>query len=177
MVRKQGPEEKYYPKVWRFLRRCTSPLKPPREGNTFASRNGLSNRFVTWISPVPPSSERTRIPGDNGMRSTPIATGRKEPREAERGLAQRRKKMPLPFQGAGQGTDPPIHRQVRKVDRELEEQERIRLGFTQGCRVPWWISALRIIPGSKEKDSSASLPLPQRTIQSRRHHRRFHNGC
>lgn len=132
---------------------------------------------VTWISPVPPSSERTRIPGDNGMRSTPIATGRKEPREAERGLAQRRKKMPLPFQGAGQGTDPPIHRQVRKVDRELEEQERIRLGFTQGCRVPWWISALRIIPGSKEKDSSASLPLPQRTIQSRRHHRRFHNGC
>jgi len=110
---------------------------------------------VTWISHSSSVIGKPQIPGDNGMRSTPIATGRKEPREAERGLAQRRKKMPLPFQGAGQGTDPPIHRQVRKVDREPEEQERIRWGFTQGCRVPRWISALRIIFGSKEKDSSA----------------------
>ena len=110
---------------------------------------------VTWISHSSSVIGKPRIPGDNGMRSTPIATGRKEPREAERGLAQRRKKMPLPFQGAGQGTDPPIHRQVRKVDREPGEQERIRWGFTQGCRVPWWISALRINFGSKEKDSSA----------------------
>ncbi|MBR0299165.1 MAG: hypothetical protein IJQ93_02465 [Bacteroidales bacterium] len=34
------------------------------------------------------------------MSGTPIATGRKEPLEAARGPAQRRKKMPLPFQGA-----------------------------------------------------------------------------
>ena len=117
---------------------------------------------VTWISHCSSVIGKTRIPGDNGMRSTPIATSREEPREAERGLAQRRKKMPLPFQGAGQGTDPPIHRQVRKDDREPGEQERIRWGFTQGCRVPWWISALRNIFGSKEKDTSASRPLPQR---------------
>ena len=156
MARKQGPEEKYYPKVWRFLRRCISPLKPPREGNTFASRNGLSNRFSHMDQP---QSLRHRFEpgfkGDIGMRSTPIATGRKEPREAERGLAQRRKKMPLPFQGAGQGTDPQIHRQVRKVDRESGAQEPIWWERTPGCRVSCRISALRIILGSKEKDSSA----------------------
>jgi hypothetical protein len=54
---------------------------------------------VTWISHSSSVIARTRIQGGNGMKSTPIATGRKEPREAGRGLAQRRKKMPLPFQG------------------------------------------------------------------------------
>ena len=110
---------------------------------------------VTWISHSSSVIGKTRIPGDNGMRSTPIATSREEPREAERGLAQRRKKMPLPFQGAGQGTDPPIHRQVRKVDREPGGQEPVWWERTPGYRVFCRITALRNIFGSKEKDSSA----------------------
>ena len=64
MVRKQGPEEKYYPQVWRFLRRCTSPLMTPREGNTFASRNGLSNRFSHMDQPQSLRHRCARITGD-----------------------------------------------------------------------------------------------------------------
>ena len=64
--------------------------------------------------------------GDIGMRSTPIATGRKELREADRGLAQRRKKMPLPFQGAGQGTDPRFTDRCGKLTES--EGDRSRFG-------------------------------------------------
>ena len=71
---------------------------------------------VTWISYSSSVIGKNPDPRRKGMNGTPIATGRKEPRKAERGLAQRRKKMPLPFQGAGQGTDPPIHRQAWKED-------------------------------------------------------------
>ena len=110
---------------------------------------------VTWISHS--SSVIGKNPDPRRQRDEKHANRyrRKEPREAERGLAQRRKKMPLPFQGAGQGTDPPIHRQVRKVDREPGAQEPIWWERTPGCRVSCRISALRIILGSKEKDSSA----------------------
>ncbi|MCI5719910.1 MAG: hypothetical protein MR294_05845 [Bacteroidales bacterium] len=55
---------------------------------------------VTWIS------YGSSVIGDTEMARFSVATGREEPREAERWLAQRRMKMPLPFQGAGQGKDP-----------------------------------------------------------------------
>jgi len=106
---------------------------------------------VTWISYGSSVIGKNPDPRRQWDEKQPIATGRKEPREAERGLAQRRKRMPLPFQGAGQGTDPPIHRQVRKVDREPGEQEPVWWERTPGYRVSFRISALRINPGQKKK--------------------------
>ena len=58
------------------------------------------------------------------MKSTPIATGRKEPREAVRGLAQRRKKMPLPIQAQAKGRIP------RYTDRRGKKTESV--GYRSG---------------------------------------------
>lgn len=53
---------------------------------------------------VPPSSERPRIPGDNGMRSTPIATGGKNRVKRKEGWhnGERRCRSPSRAQAKGQ---------------------------------------------------------------------------
>ena len=107
MARRQGPEEKYYPQVWRFLRRCISPLPTPREGNTFASRNGLSNRFSHMDQPqslrhrYEPESKATRDER-HAHRYRPERTT-----EASRLPARRWKTDVLPSRAQRSGDDSP----------------------------------------------------------------------
>ena len=153
MARRQGPEEKYYPQVWRFLRRCTSPLPTPREGNTFASRNGLSNRFSHMDQP---QSLRHRY--EPGSKATTGGTARPS---LPAGKVRRKRwttgTVPeggcqSPLGQAGQGTDPTVHRQVRKEDRTRRKQQRMRWSIASGVSSPCTDSQpSRIISGSKEK--------------------------
>ena len=108
MARRQGPEEKYYPQVWRFLRRCTSPLPTPREGNTFASRNGLSNRFSHMDQPqylrhrYEPGSKAT--PGSTACPSLPAGKDYRKRRELRHSAEKR---MPLASWGGNSRDESP----------------------------------------------------------------------
>ena len=158
MARRQGPEEKYYPQVWRFLRRCTLPLPTPREGNTFASRNGLSNRFSHMDQP---QSLRHRY--EPGSKATTRGTARPS-LPAGKDCRKRRDTGTAPGSGCqspprhgGQGTNPTVHRQVRKVDRTHRKQERMRWRIASGIGSPCLDSQpSKIIPGSKEKEFPAT---------------------
>ena len=83
-------------------------MMTPREGNTFASRNGLSNRFSHMDQPrflrhrYEPGSKAI-----NGMKARPSLPAGKNRRKRQEVWHERQKKMPLPFQGAVQGDDSP----------------------------------------------------------------------
>ena len=115
MARRQGPEEKYYPQVWRFLRRCISPLMTPREGNTFASRNGLSNRFSHMNQPQSLRHRQTIKKGDN--RDEMSRTGPQAIR-IERSALRAGKRSTIGFREILEATEfgmpPRIHRQIWK---------------------------------------------------------------
>ena len=138
MVRKQGPEEKYYPKVWRFLRRCISPLPTPREGNTFASRNGLSNRFSHMDQPQFLRHLCARIPGDKwdekhacGYRPERVA-GSGETTGPATGT-----KMPLPFLAKVKSRIPPFTDRCGKTTENPETaayEVECRVGGEFACR-------------------------------------------
>ena len=97
------------------------------------------------------------------MRSTPIATGRKEPREAERGLAQRRKRMPLPFQGAGQGTAPPrFTDRCGKLAESLGNSSRFGGKERRGVGSPAGLLRSGISSGQKKK-----IPRPAGRFRNR----------
>ena len=136
MARKQGPEEKYYPQVWRFLRRCTSPLPTPREGNTFASRNGLSNRFSHMDQPQFLRHRCARIPGDK--RDKQHACGYRPERAAGSGETTGpapETKMPLPFQAEVKSR---IHRFTDRCGKTTEalKQQRMTWSIASGVSSP-----------------------------------------
>ena len=173
MARKQGPEEKYYPQVWRFLRRCTSPLMTPREGNTFASRNGLSNRFSHMDQLQFLRHRYARIPGDK--RDEQHACGYRPERAAGSGETTGpapETKMPLPFQAKVKSR---IHRFTDRCGKTTESPEtaayevEYRVGGEFACRA---VQPPRQSPGQKKKDSRPCGRFLN-TPLSRRHHRRF----
>ena len=157
MARKQGPEEKYYPQVWRFLRRCTSPLPTPREGNTFASRNGLSNRFSHMDQLQFLRHRYARIPGENGMNSTPAAAGRKESQEAVRPPAQRRKqRCHSPFRRRSRAESPVS---PTGVERRLKvtKRQHMRWNIASGMSSPAGLSSRPDSPRVKRKKESPAV--------------------
>ena len=121
MARRQGPEEKYDPQVWRFLWRYILPLMTPREGNTFASRNGLSNRFSHMDQPQFLRHRCARIPGDK--RDEQHACGYRPERAAGSGEtagAALETKLPLPFQVKVKSR---IHRLTDRCGKVTESHE------------------------------------------------------
>ncbi len=174
MARKRGPEEKYYPQVWRFLRRCTSPLMTPREGNTFASRNGLSNRFSHMDQPQFLRHRCARIPGDK--RDEKHACGHRPERVAgsdETTGPAPEPKMPLPFKAevksrirrftdrCGKTTTDNLETAAYKVE--------YRVGGEFACRA---VRRPGQSPGQKKRDSRPCGRFLN-TPLSRRHHRPF----
>ena len=153
MARRQGPEEKYYPQVWRFLRRCTSPLPTPREGNTFASRNGLSNRFSHMDQPQFLRHRCARIPGDK--RDEQHACGYRPERAAGSGETTGPApgtKMPLPFQAKVKSR---IHRFTDRCGKTTDNPE--TAAYKVEYRVGGELTGIAATPSqtdsrSKEKD-------------------------
>ena len=148
MARRQGPEEKYYPQVWRFLRRCTSPLPTPRGGNTFASRNGLSNRFRHMDQP---QSLRHRYePGSKAtmyMNRRSLPAGKNRRSGKTHGMTAESECHSPPGHG-GHGTNLPIHRQVWKAGRPMMEGV---LTIFRWERFPACVSEPRTSSGEREK--------------------------
>ena len=174
MARKQGPEEKYYPQVWRFLRRCISPLMTPREGNTFASRNGLSNRFSHMDQLQFLRHRCARIPGDK--RDEKHACGYRPERVAGSGETTGPApgtKMPLPFQAKVKSR---IHRFTDRCGKVTESHGNSVVGGRSIASVV--NSPVELFcrpgqsPGQKKRDSRPCGRFLN-TPLSRRHHRRF----
>ena len=153
MARKQGPEEKYYPQVWRFLRRCISPLMTPREGNTFASRNGLSNRFSHMDQPQFLRHRYARIPGDK--RDEQHACGYRPERATGSGETAGpapETKMPLPFQAKVKSRIPRFTDRREKTTESHETaayEVEYRVGGEFACRA---VQSPKTVSRSKEKD-------------------------
>ena len=168
MARKQGPEEKYYPQGWRFLRRCISPLPTPREGNTFASRNGLSNRFSHMDQPQFLRHRCARIPGDK--RDKQHACGYRPERVAGSGETTGPSpgtKMPLPFQAKVKSR---IHRFTDRCGKTTESHEtaayevEYRVGDEFACRA---VQSPRQSLGQK-KESPAVMTRDNRELNGGR---------
>ena len=153
MARKQGPEEKYYPQVWRFLRRCTSPLMTPREGNTFASRNGLSNRFSHMDQPQFLRHQCARIPGDK--RDEQHACGYRPKRTAgssETAGPAPETKMPLPFLAKVKSRIPRFTVRCEKTT-VSPETAAYEMEYSVGGEFPSRaVQPPQIVSGSKEKE-------------------------
>ena len=142
MARRQGPEEKYYPQEWRFLWRCILPFPTPREGNTFASRNGLSNQFSHMDQPQPlrhryePGSKATK-----GWMARPSLPAGKNQRSGETDSTAPESGCHSPPWNGGQGT-PPVHRQVWKKEGTRRKQVRMRRSFASEELSPYRFSAV-----------------------------------
>ena len=137
MARRQGPEEKYYPQVWRFLWRCILPFRLHGKEIPLHQEMVSVTGSVTWISHGSSVIGISLDPKRQWDERHDSATGRKEPPEAMRPTARRRKTnaTPPPVHGS-QGTDPTIHRQVRKEDRPRRKQERMRWIIASGVSSP-----------------------------------------
>ena len=112
---------------------------------------------VTWISHSPSVICMNPNPRRQGMNGTPIATGRKEPQKRQDYRHGAGKRMYSPPGHSGQGTTPPVHRQVWKKERTSQKEVRMRQSFVSGRFCPLDSLPSRIYFGSKEKESSARL--------------------
>ena len=140
--------------VWRFLWRCISPLPTPREGNTFASRNGLSNRFSHMDQPQflrhrqEPGSKATK--GRTAHPSLP--TGKNHGSGETAGTAPE-SGCHSPLGHGGQGTTPRFTDRCGKKERTRRKQVRLRRSFASGQVFPHGYStAQEQSPGQKKQD-------------------------
>ena len=145
----------------------------PREGNTFASRNGLSNRFSHMDQPQFLRHQCARIPGDK--RDEQHACGYRPKRTAgssETAGPAPETKMPLPFQGRSRAESPAS---PTGVERRLKvtKRQHMRWSIASGMSSPAGLSSRpRQSPGQKKRDSRPCGRFLN-TPLSRLHHRRF----
>ena len=128
-------------------------MMTPREGNTFASRNGLSNRFSHMDQPQFLRHRCARIQGDK--RDEKHACGYRPERVTGSGETTDpapEPKMPLPFQAKVKRRIPRFTDRCGKTTESPETaayEAEYRVGGEFACRA---VQSLKTVSGSKEKE-------------------------
>ena len=113
---------------------------------------------VTWISHSPSVIGMNPDPRRQMNEKHAHRNRRKGPREAVRRLAGRPRKMPLPFQGAGQGDDSPALPAGAEREPDRTETGQLEVGHPVGGEsARQGALPSRIISGSKEKVPGPSI--------------------